>query len=154
MANETKMAFAASSTTVVSSAAAISDGNVAGGTAILDNSTDLYPFATATLSVPDTFAAAPTDRSTVDLWMVRQDVDGTNDDTSTPTGTDVEAAELVGSFLVYDTDEAQRNTITISLNGVQKANFYIKNNTGQALSYTSNPITVKVHPFTYKAALT
>jgi len=151
MANETKMAFAASSTTVISLTAALADGDVAGGTTELDNSTDLYLMATATLHVPDTFAAAPNDRSDVKLYMVRTDVDGTDDDTSTPTGTDVEAAEYVGSFIIYDTDEAQRNTIVISLNGVRKAKFYIKNNCGQALSYTAAAITVKVHPYTLKA---
>jgi len=152
MANETKMSFSASSTTVISLTAALANGSVAGGTTELDNSTDLYGMATATLSVPDGFAAAPNDRSRVDLYMVKNDVDGTDDDTSAPTGSDVEAADHVGSFLIYNTDEAQRKTINISLLGVKKANFYIKNNCGQALSYTSNPITVKVHPFTLKAA--
>jgi hypothetical protein len=87
------------------------------------------------------------------LYLVRTEVDGANDDTSTPTGTDVEAAEWVGSFLIYDTDEAQRNTINIKLMGVKKGNFYIKNNCGQTLSYTSLPITVKIHPYTFKAAV-
>lgn len=145
----TKMVFG-SATTVISLTAALSNGNVAGGTTLLDNSTDLYPFARAVLDVPDTFAGAPTNLSTVDLYMVRQDVDGTSDDTSAPTSADVEAAEYVGSFLIYDTDEQQRRTINIDLHGVTKAYFYIFNNTGQALSYTSNPITVKITPFSYQ----
>jgi len=152
MANEVQMAFA-SATTVISLTAALSDGNVAGGTTILDNSTNKYPLATATLDVPDTFAAAPDDRSTVDLYMVRQNVaGGTDDDTSAPASTDVEAAEYVGSFLIYDTDEAQRNTIVISLAGVSSAYFYIMNNCGQALSYSSNAITVKILPYTFAPA--
>jgi len=149
MANQAKMVFA-SATTCISLTATLNAGSVGGGTTILDNSTDLYPLATAELYVPDTFAAAPTDRSTVDLYMVRYNVSGgTDDDTSAPTGTDVEAAEYVGSFLIYDTDEAQRNTIVISLAGVSAAHFYIKNQCGQNMVYSSNAITVKIMPFTY-----
>lgn len=153
MANEAIMVFAASSTTAISLTASVTNTNTGGGTTELDNSTDLYPYATATLAVLDTFGGVPTNRSTVDLYMVRTDVDSTNDDTSVPTGTDVEASEYVGSFLIYDTNEAQRNTIVISLEGVRKAKFYIKNNCGQTLTYTSNPITVKIHPYTMKAAV-
>jgi len=149
MANQAKMVFA-SATTCISLTATLNNGSVGGGTTILDNSTNLYPLATAELYVPDTFAAAPTDRSTVDLYMVRYNVSGgTDDDTSAPTGTDVEAAEYVGSFLIYDTDEAQRNTIVISLAGVNAAHFYIKNSCGQNMTYSSNAITVKIMPFTF-----
>lgn len=146
-----KMLFG-SATTCISLTASLTNGNVAGGTTVLDNSTTLYPFAVATFNNPDTFGAAPTNNSTIDLYMVRQDVDGTSDDTAAPTTTDVESAEYVGSFLVYDTDEEQRKTITISLNGVQKAHFYIFNNTGQTITYSSGAITVKVTPFTYEDA--
>ena len=75
-----KMLFG-SATTCISLTASLTNGNVAGGTTVLDNSTTLYPFAVATFNNPDTFGAAPTDKSTVDLYMVRQDVDGTSDDT-------------------------------------------------------------------------
>jgi len=147
MANEQKMAFA-SATTVISLTASVTDDNIGGGTTELDNSTDLYPLAIAVFNNPDTFGAAPDDRSTVDLYMVRNDTDGTDDDTSAPTGTDVEGAELVGSFVIYDADEEQRNSFTFSLLGVKKADFYIKNNTGQSIVYSSGAITVKVTPFT------
>lgn len=150
MANEVQMTYSASATTVISLTAALANGNVAGGTTVLNNSSDKYPLATAELNIPDTFAAAPNDRSTVDLYMVRQNVSGgTDDDTSAPSGTDVEAAEYVGSFLIYDTDEAQRNTIVFSLLGVSSAYFYIMNNCGQELSYSSNPITVKILPMSF-----
>lgn len=147
MANEQKMAFA-SSTTCISLTTSLSDGNVAGGTTELDNSTNLYPLATAVFNNPDTFGAAPDDRSTIDLYMVRNDTDGTSDDTSAPTGTDVEGAEYVGSFVIYNTDEEQRNSFTFSLLGVEKADFFIKNNTGQTITYSSGAITVKIAPFT------
>jgi hypothetical protein len=149
MANETQMKFTSAATTCISLTSTLADGSVGGGTSALDNSTDLYPLAQAVFNNPDAFASAPTDGSTVDLYMVRQDVDGTSDDTSAPTGTDIEAAEYVGSFKIYNTNEEQRNTQVISLTGVQSAHFYIQNNCGQTLSYTSAPITVKVHPFTF-----
>lgn len=147
MANEQKMSFD-SATTCISLTSSLVDGNVAGGTTELDNSTNLYPLASATFNNPDTFGAAPTDNSTINLYMVRNDTDGTSDDTSTPSGTDIEAAELVGSFIIYNNDEEQRNTFVFSLLGVKKANFYIKNNTGQTITYSSNAITVKITPFT------
>ena len=147
MANEQKMAFA-SATTVISLTASVTDDNIGGGTTELDNSTNLYPLATAVFNNPDTFGAAPDDRSTIDLYMVRHDTDSTSDDTSAPSGTDVEAAELVGSFIIYNTDEEQRNSFTFSLLGVKKAGFFIKNNTGQTITYSSGAITVKVTPFT------
>jgi hypothetical protein len=147
MANEQKMSFG-SATTVISLTSTLGNGNVAGGTTELDNSSTLYPYALAVLDVPDTFGAAPTNYSSVDLLMVRNAVDGANNDTSSPSGTDIEGAELAGIFVIYDTDEQQRNSQVISLLGVKKANFYIRNNSGQSLIYSSNPITVKITPFT------
>lgn len=152
MSGEPQMVFSSTTTTVISSAAAINSGSSAGGSTMLDNSTEKYPWAKAVLDIPDTFAGAPTNNSTVDLYMVLQDVDSTSDDTAAPSAGDMESAQLVGSFLIYDTDEAQRKTITISLHGVLKAHFYIYNGCGQQLSYTSNPITVKITPFSYAPA--
>jgi hypothetical protein len=148
MANDAIMKWG-SATTVISLTAALTDGNVAGGTTELDNSSTLYPYALAVLDVADTFAAAPTDLSKVRLYAVLNDIDGTDDETSAPATTDVEAAHYKGAFVIHDVDEIQRIAIVISLHGIQKANFYIYNDTGQSLSYTSNPITVKITPFTY-----
>jgi len=147
MANEQKMAFD-SPTTAISLTASLADGDVAGGTTELDNSTNLYPLAKATFSNPDGFGAAPDDRSVVELWMVRNDTDGADDDTSAPTGSDVEAAELVGQFVIYNTDEEQRNSFVFSLAGVSKADFYIRNQCGQTITYSAGAITVKVTPYT------
>ena len=157
MANEAKMAFAASATTVINRAETITSTYVVGGDTELDNSTNLYPLATATIEVTDTFGAAPT--GSIDLFMVRGDTDGTSDDTSlgyaakqvSDAETSTYNAEYVGSF-VPTTDAAYRKTITISLSGVKKAKFYIKNSTGTTLVYSSNPITVKVLPFSYAPA--
>jgi len=153
--NDLKMSFAASATTVISNAATIADGDVVGNDTTLDNSTGLYPLATATLYCPDSWlTTAPTDGTTVDLYMVRQEVDSTNHDTDETTSTDPKNAEYVGSFLVTGagTSGAFRKTIVVSLTGVQSANYYIQNNTAQTINYSATSITVKIHPFTWVPA--
>lgn len=153
MANELKMVFG-SSTTVISHAAALASGanTYTGLTGLtntqLDNSTLLYPYARAVLSIPDTFAAAPTAGGTIDLYMTQDDIDGTSDETPVPAASDIiYLAQWVGSWVVDNQDVANIKPIIISLLGVQKAQFYIINNCGQQISYTSNPTTVKITPF-------
>lgn len=155
MANETKMVFG-STTTVISLAATLASAantysGLAGCTMTqLDNSTALYPWARAVLNIPDTFASAPTAGGTFDLYMSLDDVDGATDETPLPGATDiVYLAKYVGSFVVDNQDVANVKAIVISLEGVQKAQFYTANNCGVQSSYTSNPLTVKVTPFTY-----
>lgn len=153
MAGQAQLLFASSATTVISLASDLTNGNAGGGTTMLDNSTDKYPYALATFANLGTFSAAPTEGSVVSLYMVRQDVDSTNDDTSAPSGTDVESAQFVGAFRLYDTDEVQRLTIEIDLCGALKANFYIKNESGVTISAGSGTeCTVKVTPFTLAPA--
>ena len=155
MANELKMVFG-SATTVISHAAALASGantysGMSGCTmAQLDNSTTLYPYARAVLSIPDTFAAAPTAGGTVDLYMTLDDIDGTSDETPLPAASDITyLAKYVGSFVVDNQDVAQIKPIVISLEGVQKAQFYILNSSGQQISYSATPTTVKITPFSY-----
>ena len=155
MANETKMVFG-STTTVISHAATLaSAANTYSGLAgctmtALDNSTTLYPWARAVLKIPDTFAAAPTAGGTFDLYMSLEDVSGTADETPLPGATDiVYLAKYVGSWVMDNNDTATVKAITISLEGVGKAQFYILNNSGQQISYSSTATTVKVTPFTY-----
>ena len=155
MANELKMVFG-STTTVISLAATLANAaNTYNGLANctmtqLDNSSTLYPFARAVLGIPDTFAAAPTAGALIDLYMVQDDVDGTSDETPEPGATDIlYLARYCGSFIMDNQDVATIKAIEISLHGVQKARFMILNNCGQTLSYSSNPITVKITPFTY-----
>lgn len=155
MAGELKMVFG-SATTVISHAATLANAantysGLAGCTMTqLDNSTLLYPKALAVLTINDTFAAAPTAGGTVDLYMYLEDVDGTNDETPVPGATDVlYLAKYVGSFVVDNQDVATRKAIVIDLEGVQKAQFCILNNSGQTISYTSVATTVKVTPFSY-----
>ena len=103
MANELKMVFG-SATTVISHAAALASGantytGMSGCTMTqLDNSTTLYPYARAVLSITDTFAAAPTAGGTVDLYMTCDDIDGTSDQTPVPGASDIAyLARYVGS---------------------------------------------------------
>lgn len=153
MANELKMVFG-STTTVISHAATLASGantysGLTGCTMTqLDNSTLLYPYARAVLSIPDTFAAAPTAGGTIDLYMTQDDIDGTSDETPVPAASDIlYLAQWVGSWVVDNQDVANIKPIIISLLGVQKAQFYIVNNSGQQISYTSSPTTVKITPF-------
>lgn len=155
MANELKMVFG-SSTTVISLAATLNNGanTYTGLTGLtntqLDNSTLLYPYARAVLGVPDTFVAAPTAGGTFDLYMVQDDIDGTSDETPEPGASDiVTLAKWVGSWVIDNQDVATIKSIVISLEGVQKARFFVINNCGQQASYTSNPLTVKITPFSY-----
>jgi hypothetical protein len=155
MANELKQVYGAQQT-VISMAGALANGAntyVADGittTSQLDNTVNNYPYAQALLQLQDTFAAAPTAGGTIDLYMIQDDVDGTIDESPLPGATDIDyLAKYVGSWTVDNQDVAYVKPINISLEGVQKARFFIKNNTGQQISYTSNPITVKIKPFSF-----
>jgi len=151
--------FAGSTTTVISIAEAVTDGRVVGGNTEFDNTTTLWPLATATIRCQDTFAAAPTTGKTIDLYMIRGDIDGTSIDSSGDAAyaavanaaalTDTNGMEYCGSFVSDGNDEDFKRQITISLVGVRKARFYIKANLGQGLSYSTNAITVKIEGFTY-----
>jgi hypothetical protein len=148
MANDLIQKFSATTTTVIDLTADLTNGNVGGGSALLDNSTELYPHAVAVFNNPGTFGAAPTNNSTVNLYAVLQDVDSTSDDTAAPTGTDVESARFMGAFPIYDTDEEQRVSIDISLMGIKKAYFYIENKCGQTITGSASHIYVNITPYT------
>jgi hypothetical protein len=149
----------ASPTTVVSIAANITNGQVAGNNTVLDNATDPRPYAKATLYI-NGFATAPAANAVIELWMIRQDVDGTSDDTagssvtatpSTPSAgfASTEGAELVGSFPLANTTSAQRITRRIAFDGVIKALFFIRNQSGQQINAGSGTeCTVKITPYT------
>lgn len=138
-------------TTAISQTATVADGEVVGGDTEFDNSTGLHGFAVAQIDIADSFGAAPT--GPIDLYMVRADLIGSEEGTAlgyaqlttTDNQTDPEYAEWVGSWNP-DVDEAYRDFLNISLLGVAKAKFYIQNNTGTTLDYTSNAITVDIIP--------
>jgi len=146
--------FYGSPTTVISLAATLANGaNTYDGLANntltqLDNSTGLYTDAVAVLGIPDTFAAAPTAGATIDLYATLEDIDGTSDETPVPGASDIlYLARYMGSWVVDNQDVANIKPINISLLGIKKAKFHILNNSGQTISYSSNPTTVKITPF-------
>lgn len=141
-----------SATTVISLAATLANAaNTTTSEATqLDNSTNKYPYALAVLNITDTFAAAPTAGATIDLYMVMDDVDGTTDETPVPASSDIlYLAKWVGAFVMDNQDVATVKPIVISLHGVLKARFFIYNQCGQTISYSSTATTVKITPFTY-----
>jgi len=140
--------------TVFDSSTDIASTNFSAASTAFDNTSDAAypyaPYARVMAEFPD-WAAAPTDLSTIDLYMVLQDVDGTDDDTTTPTSADSEGATYCGSFILNNDDELQRKTITISLHGVSKCLFYVKNNSGQNMNNDGGTnFVMKVTPFTYE----
>ena len=138
-----------SPTTVISQTATVANTEVVGGDTELDNSTNKDVAAVATLAIPNTFGGTPD--GPIDLYMVRGEADGTTDNTAlgyaaldtTDNQTDPEYAEYCGSFFP-NVDEAYRDAITISLLGVLKAKFYIRNSTGQNLVYSDTAITLSI----------
>jgi len=153
MAGAVKQVFGTAQT-VFDSSTDIASTNFSAASTAFDNTSDAaYPYAPLAVVMaefPD-WAAAPTDLSTIDLYMVRQDVDSTDDDTTTPATTDTEGAEYCGSFVLNNDDELQRKTIVISLTGVKKCLFYIKNNSGQNMNNDGGTnFIMKVTPFTYE----
>jgi hypothetical protein len=153
MAGAVKQVFGTAQT-VFDSSTDIASTNFSAASTAFDNTSDAaYPYAPLAVVMaefPD-WAAAPTDLSTIDLYMVRQDVDSTDDDTTTPATTDTEGAEYCGSFVLNNDDELQRKTIVISLTGVKKCLFYVKNNSGQNMNNDGGTnFIMKVTPFTYE----
>lgn len=153
MANEIKFVYG-STTTCISLAAALSNAanTYTGMTGItmtaLSNSSQ-YPDARLVLNIPDTFAAAPTAGSTIDVYMTVDNIDGTSGETPVPAASDITSlARYVCSFVMDNQDVATRKVKIVQgcLHGVVDANFYLYNGCGQALSYSANPITLKVTP--------
>lgn len=154
-----KFKYASASTPVISLAATLANGantySGLGGCTMttLDNSTDKYPHVRVVLDIPDTFAAAPTAGSVINLYMTCNNIDGTNDETPVPGATDIiYLAKWIGAFRLDNQDVATRKSIILLdvLAGVESADFYIENQCGQTISYTSAATTVKAQPFTYE----
>lgn len=151
MANELKQVYG-SATTVISLAATLANAaNTTSANATqLDNTTNNYPYGLAVLNITDTFAAAPTAGGTIDLYMVLDDIDGTADETPIPGTSDIiYLAKYVGSWVLDNQDVATIKPIVISLLGVQKARFFILNNSGQQISYSATATVVKITPFSF-----
>lgn len=154
-----KHKYATSATTVVSMAATLATGaNTYEGLGScthtqLDNSTDKYPHARFVWTATDTFAAAPTAGSTIDIYMTVEDIDSTSDETPIPGASDIiNLAKYIGCIVLDNQDVAQRKPLIVMncLAGVERAKFNFANSSGQTLSYSTNAITLKVQPFTFE----
>ena len=157
MANNAIMVFDGTPTEVITeSTGDAADAETVGGSAVFDNTSDLWPLATATLFVTD-FGADPSG-GTVDLYCMKgnvgsgaedEDAGGITYGLSLPaSGSETQTAGLhyMGSF-AFDVDTGvQRRAITISLTGIKEAYFYINNTTGTTLG---QPYTVDIEGFTY-----
>lgn len=151
MANYPQKQFFGTAQTVINTGTDIAGGNFSGAPAsTYDNTNDAsYPYAewaVAVLQAPD-WAAAPAAGTYVELWGVLIDVDGTSDDTDAPSGSTPNGARFFGAWPIDDVDALQRRTITISMLGVQKVDFYIRNGTAQNMNNDAGTnCTVKVTP--------
>lgn len=138
--------------TVINTAVDIAASNFSGAPAAeFDNTTDAaVPYARWAVAMgefPD-WAAAPVAGTLIELWGVLKDVDGTDDDTDAPSGTASNGARFFGAWVIDDVDALQRRTITISLLGVQKVDFYIRNGTAQNMNNDAGTnCVVKITPF-------
>lgn len=148
----------ASTTTAISLAASLANGgNTHSGHSgitqtLVNNATDKYPHARFVLEVPETFAGAPSAGAYFDIWMTANDIDGTSDETPVPGATDIaDLATYVGFIGIDNQDVAQRKQLVVHgcLAAVSSAQFYVRNQTGQATTYTATPLTLKVTPFDY-----
>lgn len=152
MADVPTRMFYGTAQTVINTGTDIASNNFSGApAATFDNTTDsAVPYALwaeAMIEMPD-WAAAPVAGTTVGLWGVLKDIDGTDDDTDAPSGTAVNGARFFGAWTVAAVDALQRRTITISLLGCRKVDFYIINGTAQNMNNDGGTnCVVKITPF-------
>jgi hypothetical protein len=142
MANDSLQVFDGTASTVLTGTATlVTDNYSTSSTATVtefDNSTDLWPLAVATLQLPDTFSAAPTVGTTIDLYICPRDLAGGADDVTVPTATLQKGADYVGSFgPIYAVDEDQPLQTSISLIGIRKCTFAIFNGSGVSLAFSA-----------------
>lgn len=152
MADVPTKQFFGTAQTVINTATDIASGNFSTTPTTYDNTSDstypYAPYAKVTAQFPD-WAAAPSAGSTVELWGVLIDTDGTSDDTDAPSGTAQNGARFFGKFDLAAADALQRRTILIDMLGVQKVDFYIKNSSGQNMNNDAGTnCVVKVTPCT------
>jgi hypothetical protein len=111
------------------------------------------PLALAMLEMPD-WGGAPTALSTIGLWGVFKNTDGTDDDTDAPSGSASNGAKFLGAFVLAASDSFQRRTITISLDGLigsMELDCYLQNNSGQNMNNDGGTSCVlKLTPYSYE----
>jgi hypothetical protein len=148
MADLKPKAFYGTKQTVLSSSSAISASNYSGTpTEFTNNDTSVpdAPYARAVLDV--SMVSNPSGTVGFSLWALQKNVDGSNDDTTAPSGTSQNGAIYVGTFpQLQATTSAQRKTIqTIDIRGITAADFYVRNDTAVA---TTGTVTLSITPFT------
>lgn len=147
-----KQFFGTAQTVFDSSTDIAGNGTFSAAGTTFDNTTDASvpyaPYAVAMIEMPD-WAAAPVAGTTVALWGLMVDVDGTDDDTDAPSGTASGGARFLGAWVVAAADALQRREIVIDLLGVRKFTPYIQNNTAQNMNNDGGTnMVVKITPFT------
>lgn len=145
--------FIGTAQTVISTATDIAAGNFSGApSSTYDNTSDAAypyaPYALAMLEAPD-WAAAPVAGTTVDLFGILKDIDGTDDETDAPSGTSAGGAHYFGSWYIAAADALQRRVIVINTLGYNLIDFYIRNGTAQNMNNDAGTsCVVKVSPLT------
>lgn len=151
MANVPTRFFLGTAQTVIDSGTDIASGNFGSAPALTyDNTTDAAvpyaPFAKVMAEFPD-WAASPATASTIELWGVLKDTDGTDDDSDAPSGTAQNGARFFGKFDLAAADALQRRTIIIDMLGCEKVDFYLKNGSNQNMNNDGGTnVVVKVTP--------
>jgi hypothetical protein len=151
MADYKPKMFFGTAQTVFNSATDIGSGAFSAAGTDFDNTTDAsVPYATnavAMIEMPD-WAAAPVAGTTVELWGLMVDTDGTDDDTDAPSGAASGGARLLGQWNIAAADALQRRECVIDLIGVRKFTPYIMNRTGQNMNNDGGTnMVVKITPF-------
>jgi hypothetical protein len=145
--------FFGTAQTVFNSTTDIAGGAFSGAGTAFDNTSDAaVPYAThavAMIEMPD-WAAAPVAGTTVQLWGLMVDTDGTDDDTDAPASAASGGARFFGSWVVAAADSLQRREIVIDLTGVRKFTPYIFNGTAQNMNNDGGTaMVVKITPFSF-----
>jgi hypothetical protein len=153
MANDSIQVWDGTPFTVLTGTATLVTGNYSTAStatvAELDNSTDKWPLAIATLEIPDTFSGAPTVGSSIDIYLCERDLAGGTTDVTVPTTTLQKGAQYRNSFgPIYAVDEDQPLQTIISLLGIRKCTFAIFNGSGASLSFSAG-FTVKIEGLSF-----
>lgn len=149
------MKFSGTTTTAISLVADLITGanSLAADATQVDNSTLLYTYAKIVLTLPSGFLVSPTAGAGIELWMVEDDVDGAVDESPIPAANDIMyRARYMHTFVVDNQTAADAYVKTgiIDLDGVKKARFFIKNDSGQTIDFVATAITLKVTLFTHE----
>jgi hypothetical protein len=154
MANYPQKMLIGTAQTVINSGTDIAAGNFGAAGTAFDTTSDAAvpyaPYALAMLEAPD-WAAAPVAGTTVDLYGVLQNTDGTDDDSDAPSGTAEGGAVWLCSLKIAAADSLQRRTVVIDMvrAGVQSGFVpYVKNGTAQNMNNDGGTnLVVKITPF-------